>query len=90
MNKEDCELCSYTATEYCTGGGGEKKSRITLMKVEHKESEVEKLSDHSQKVGNLYFLNFAIVFKNTNVTTRNVQVWRRKQEHRVTSIKQMF
>lgn len=22
MNKEACELCSYTATEYCTGGGG--------------------------------------------------------------------
>lgn len=40
------------------------------MKVEHKESEVEKLFDHTQKVGNLYFLNFAIVFKNTNVTSR--------------------
>lgn len=69
MNKEASELGSYTTAEQ-RAGGNRRNFFFFLMKVWHKvggggEGE-KKLLDPTQKVGNPYFLNFAIVSRNTN------------------------
>lgn len=72
MNKEASELGSYTTAEQRAGENHRNFFFFFYESVAQKEQSgrrregEKKLLDPTQKVGNPYFLNFAIVSRNTN------------------------